>query len=98
MPDQVPVHVARQRNQILRTLGAAKHAAFLNSFVGKDLDAITLGQTHRDAGACTDALTDNYLKLRLSGLHDPNRWLPVRVGSVRDETLVGVVAKSVAAA
>ena len=42
MPDQVPVHVARERNRILRELAAEKNRAFRESFVGQTLDVITL--------------------------------------------------------
>ena len=37
----------------------------------------------------TEALTDNYLKLRLKGHHQPNRWLQVKVEDVEDGSLVG---------
>jgi hypothetical protein len=40
-------------------------------------------------GTFTEALTDNYLKLRLQARHDPNRWLTARIESVEDGTLVG---------
>ncbi len=30
----------------------------------------------------TEALTDNYLKLRLEGRHEPNRWLEAQVAHV----------------
>jgi hypothetical protein len=43
MPNQVPVHVARERNKILRDLAAEKKQTFMQSFVGKTLEAITLG-------------------------------------------------------
>ncbi|MGD0567784.1 MAG: MiaB/RimO family radical SAM methylthiotransferase [Candidatus Sulfotelmatobacter sp.] len=46
MPNQVPVHVARERNRILRDLGAEKKLAFMNSFIGNQLDAITLNVVH----------------------------------------------------
>jgi len=39
----------------------------------------------------TEALTDNYLKLRLTGRHRPNRWLRARVEDVQGETLAGNV-------
>ena len=65
MPDQVPVQVARERNRILRELIAKKKRAFMESFVGREVEAITL--THFD-GEYTEALTDNYLKLRLQRL------------------------------
>jgi len=42
MPDQVPVHVARERNRILRELAAEKKAEFMRSFVGREVEAITL--------------------------------------------------------
>src|SRR5579864_4626849 len=42
MRNQVPVHVARERNRILRELAAAKKLAFMRSFVGAALQAITL--------------------------------------------------------
>ena len=44
MPQQVPIGVARERNRILRDLAAEKKHAFLRSFVGKTLDAITLAR------------------------------------------------------
>jgi len=37
----------------------------------------------------TEALTDNYLKLRLKGRHAPNRWLTAQVEQVEDGALVG---------
>src|SRR5271167_4170081 len=70
MPDQVPVHVARERNRVLRELAARKKRIFLESFVGRELEAITL--THYD-GQSTEALTDNYLKLHLRGEHQANQ-------------------------
>ena len=74
MPDQVPVQVARERNRVLRELVAQKKRAFMESFVGRELEAITL--THFD-GEYTEALTDNYLKLRVRGRQHASQ--PVRV-------------------
>src|SRR3954463_15374594 len=39
MTCQVPVHVARERNRILRELAAEKNAAFRQSFIGKTVEA-----------------------------------------------------------
>ena len=36
MPDQVPVHIARERNRVLRELAAQKKRAFMQSFVGRE--------------------------------------------------------------
>ena len=74
MPEQVPVHVARERNRVLRELAAEKKLAFMRIFVGRELEAITLNVTSEDAdGIWTEALTDNYLKSRIRGKHAPNR-------------------------
>src|SRR5258708_2813498 len=37
--NHVPVHLARDRNRILRDLGAQKKQAFMRSFIGKPVDA-----------------------------------------------------------
>jgi threonylcarbamoyladenosine tRNA methylthiotransferase MtaB len=86
MPEQVPVQVARERNRILRELAARKKHAFLDSFVGREVEAITL--THFD-GESTEALTDNYLKLSVRGRHEPNQCLRAVVVSTQDEALSG---------
>ncbi len=36
MPEQVPVHIARERNRVLRELAAQKKRAFMQSFVGRE--------------------------------------------------------------
>jgi len=95
MPNQVPVHEARERNGVLRELAAEKKLAFMRGFVGNTIDAITLNVAGSDAsGEFTEALTDNYLKLRLRGRHEPNRWLRASIKDVVDGTLVGLDANS----
>jgi len=90
MPNQIPVHVARERNRILRELATEKKLAFMRSFNGKKVDAITLNVTGHDAtGEFTESLTDNYLKLRLRGRHVPNRWLRAQIDDVVDGALTG---------
>jgi threonylcarbamoyladenosine tRNA methylthiotransferase MtaB len=90
MPGQVPVHVARERNRILREMAAAKKLAFMRSFVGKTVEAITLNVIGNDVdGEFTEALTDNYLKLRLLGRYEPNRWTLASVEHVVDGALAG---------
>ena len=88
MPEQVPVQVARERNRILRELAAQKKREFMQSFVGRELEAITL--THCD-GSFTEALTDNYLKLRIRGQHQPNQCLRSRIEGVESDALLGTV-------
>jgi threonylcarbamoyladenosine tRNA methylthiotransferase MtaB len=90
MRNQVPVHLARERNRILRELAAEKKLAFMRGFVGKEVDAITLNVMGSDAdGEFTEALTDNYLKLRLRGCHAANRWMRAQIDGVVDGALVG---------
>ncbi|MGA2856922.1 MAG: MiaB/RimO family radical SAM methylthiotransferase [Candidatus Sulfotelmatobacter sp.] len=97
LPNQVPLHTARERNRVLRELAADKKLAFMRSFVGKTVEAITL-KSECGAGAparesrpaeLTEALTDNYLKLHLKGRHEPNRWLRARVEEVNAGALGG---------
>jgi threonylcarbamoyladenosine tRNA methylthiotransferase MtaB len=86
MPDQVPVQVARDRNRVLRELAAQKKHAFMESFVGREVEAITL--THFD-GEYTEALTDNYLKLKVRGKHGANQQMHAAIEGVRRDALVG---------
>src|ERR1017187_2023897 len=86
MPEQVPVHIARERNRVLRELAAKKKREFMQSFVGRELEAITL--THYD-GEYTEAITDNYLKLHLRGEHQANRWTRASIEAVDSDALVG---------
>jgi threonylcarbamoyladenosine tRNA methylthiotransferase MtaB len=89
MPKQVPVHVARGRNRVLRELASEKKLAFMRSFVGKTVDAITLNVIGNDSGGeFTEALTDNYLKLRLRGRHASNRWMLTSVFDVTNGSLL----------
>ena len=85
-PGQVPVAVARERNRVLREIASGKKAAFMRSLVGTVVEAITL----QSGGAeFTEALTDNYLKVKISGHHEANRWMDVKVEGVNGEMLMG---------
>ena len=87
MRNQVPVQIARERNRILRDLAAEKKLAFMRAFVGRTVEAITLNVFD---GKSTEALTDNYLKLRLQGLHETNQWVRARVEQVEEGALIAV--------
>ena len=119
MPNQVPLHTARERNRVLREMASVKKLGFMRSFIGKEIEAITLkrecgigaspgdhlSHCHSEQSATatkrggdqrgisssryTEALTDNYLKLRFKGNHQPNRWLRARVEAVDAGALVG---------
>jgi threonylcarbamoyladenosine tRNA methylthiotransferase MtaB len=85
-PGQVAVAVARERNRVLREIASGKKAAFMRSLVGTVVEAITL----QSGGAeFTEALTDNYLKMKISGRREANRWMDVEVEGVNGEMLLG---------
>ena len=86
MPEQVPVQLARERNRALRELAASKKQGFMRSFIGRELEAITLT---RFDGQATEALTDNFLKVRVTGRHPANQLVGVRVDSERLGELTG---------
>jgi len=94
----VPVSVARERNRVLRELAAEKKNDFMRSFVDAVVHAITLrarsegpvGDQVRQ-GDFTEALTDNYLKVRLEGHHEANQWVNARVHSLEGDELVGTL-------
>src|SRR5262249_1182794 len=103
---QVPVGLARERNQILREIAAAKKAAFMRGHVGNAISAITLGS--RD-GAVVEALTNNYQKMKIyhastargqgvlvagGRVLQSNRWVEVLVEGVDGDVLEGRIVLS----
>jgi threonylcarbamoyladenosine tRNA methylthiotransferase MtaB len=87
MTDQVSVHVARERNRVLRDLAAEKNLAFRRKYVGKTLEVITL-QTGDDEWS--EALSDNYVKVKLAGRHEANQILTAEIVDVTNEELLAV--------
>jgi threonylcarbamoyladenosine tRNA methylthiotransferase MtaB len=73
-------HVAsatiRERARHLRALSQKKSDAFRAAQSGRTLRALTLARTGDD---WTEALTGNYLKVKVAGQHEPNRWHIVRM-------------------
>jgi threonylcarbamoyladenosine tRNA methylthiotransferase MtaB len=84
--NQVPVAVARERSQVLREIAAAKKAAFVRSQLGMIVQAITL---RSGDGEFTEALTDNYLKMKIPGRLEANRWMRVQVSGLESGAVVG---------
>ena len=94
MPNHLPGPIARERNRILRELASEKKLAFMRTFIGKQVEAITLKVIGKDLdGEFTEALTDNYLKLRLRGRQEPNRWQVAKIEDVADGSLVGNIIR-----
>ena len=76
--DQVPMEVRKDRNRILRELGARKNLEFRRSMVGRTLSSVTL----------TDgALSENYLKIELAGRREPNQIVDLRIGGLTADGL-----------
>jgi threonylcarbamoyladenosine tRNA methylthiotransferase MtaB len=90
-PGQVPVAVARERNGVLREIASKKKGAFMRSQVGTAVEAITLQSGEAEF---TEALTDNYLKMKISGYHAANRWLDVEVEGVEGEMFLGILSSA----
>ncbi len=76
--ERVPPSAIRERARALRSLARLKSTEFRASQSGRVLRALTLA---RRCDAWTEAITGNYLKVRISGRHAANSWLEVRVGA-----------------
>jgi threonylcarbamoyladenosine tRNA methylthiotransferase MtaB len=74
--EAVPAKVIRERARALRNLSGQKAAAFRKLLEGRSVWALTLARTGDD---WTEALTVNYLKVRLAGQYAPNEWHEIRV-------------------
>ncbi|MCW5980468.1 MAG: tRNA (N(6)-L-threonylcarbamoyladenosine(37)-C(2))-methylthiotransferase MtaB [Bryobacteraceae bacterium] len=81
MPAPVPVRARKERNRVLRELGAAKNLEFRRRMVGRSLSVVTLGQDRV-------ALSGNYLKVELTRSRPANRLLNVAIGAVSPHALL----------
>ncbi len=77
----------RDRARTLRALGQQKASAFRASQQGRMLHALTL---RRKRDGWTEALSGNYLKLRVAGDWPPNTWLDVSVTGDSADVVVPV--------
>jgi len=84
-----PVHgeAVNERKAALKSLIAAKNAAFRRQFVGKTLAVVTL--TDRDP-VSTECLSDNFIKVSISGDHRPNQLLLARIRETSFDGLRGL--------
>ena len=84
--DQVPVHAARERNRVLRDLATHKKQGFMQSLVGRELEALTLSNYD---GSRTEALSDNYVKVFMTGSFPANQFVRVTATGVEDDWMRG---------
>ena len=74
----VPQREIHERARALRALSQRKSEEFRSRQAGRSLRALTL---HRQGDDWTEALTGNYLKVRIAGLHPANQWYQVTVAT-----------------
>jgi threonylcarbamoyladenosine tRNA methylthiotransferase MtaB len=93
LPEPVPGPIIKRRARELRGLGEAKAAAFRHFQIGRTLRVLTL---HRDDAAIdsTPALSSNYLRVHVKGIHESNLWLDVVVSGEKGNALVGETTSS----
>ena len=77
LENEVAPPVIRERARALRALGERKAAEFRAAHAGRAVRALTL---RRKGEGWTEALSGNYLKVRVAGDWPANTWLDVRVG------------------
>jgi threonylcarbamoyladenosine tRNA methylthiotransferase MtaB len=91
LAQQHPVapRVVGERSARLRELIATRNLAFRQSFLDRELPAVTL---HVPPGERTRALTDNFLEVRLDICLPANQSVRVRISGLEDAGLTGRVA------
>jgi threonylcarbamoyladenosine tRNA methylthiotransferase MtaB len=75
LSEHVERNVIRKRAQTLRAQAVKKSSAFRASQSGRTVRALTLARGGAD---WTEALTGNYLKVRIAGHRPANEWCDVR--------------------
>jgi threonylcarbamoyladenosine tRNA methylthiotransferase MtaB len=88
MPAELRGDLVQQRNRILRELAAQKKRQFQEGFVGRTLEAITLTHVDQREGF-TEALTGNYQKLWVEGVHAANQAILARIVGIEGDALLG---------
>jgi threonylcarbamoyladenosine tRNA methylthiotransferase MtaB len=84
LPNQIPAAAIRERARALRAISEQKTRAFRAAQSGRPLRALTLA---RSTEAWTEAITSNYLKVRIVGQHARNRWHEVRVTANTEDAI-----------
>ncbi len=80
MENSVAPTVIKRRSKELRALAAEKAAAFRAAQLGRTLRVLTLDRSGgKNGGTWTEALSDNYLKVRLPGRIPANEFIDARI-------------------
>lgn len=86
LPDPVPIPVAKEGNRILRELIAKKNRRWREQFIARTLEAITL---HANTDGTTEALSNNFIKVQVTGEWPANTMVNVEVSGLSDDGLTG---------
>jgi threonylcarbamoyladenosine tRNA methylthiotransferase MtaB len=78
----VPPQIVRERARALRALSQQKSASFRAAMAGRTLRALTLARAGEN---WTEALTGNYLKVRIAGCRPANEWHEVQLAADPEE-------------
>jgi threonylcarbamoyladenosine tRNA methylthiotransferase MtaB len=90
LANEVPDRMIRRRARELRALSAEKAASFQRSQAGRRLRVLTLRPTEEGVrGGWSEALSSNYLRVRVSGAWPRNEFLDVRIDYVEGNRLYG---------
>ena len=85
----VPPKVVDERMQQMRTLAAEKSAQFRRRFVGAELEVITLHSAAQlTAAGWSEALSENFLPVKIAGKIAANQLLRVRVEGFDEEGML----------
>ena len=85
MPRRIPERVARWRGGLLRQLIRRKHEQFRRRMLGGELQVLVLGDGPADGAR--DAISDNFIRVRVPIGLEPNRWVRVRIDGLTDDGL-----------
>jgi len=80
----LPGNVIRERARALRALSEEKARSFRAAQAGSDICALTLSHS---TSSWTEALTPNYLKVRIAGRHAANQWRRVRLTANSEDVI-----------
>jgi threonylcarbamoyladenosine tRNA methylthiotransferase MtaB len=98
-PNQVPGHITKRRARELRSLSEAKSAHFRSAQIGRTERVLTLRRdedsiTELTGTEYTPALSSNYLRVQVPGIHPSNQWQDVLITAEEGNYVVGEPAST----
>jgi threonylcarbamoyladenosine tRNA methylthiotransferase MtaB len=98
-PHQVPAHITKRRAGELRSLSEAKSAHFRSAQIGRTERVLTLRRdedsiTELTGTEYTPALSSNYLRVQVPGIHPSNQWQDVLITAEEGNYVVGKPAST----